>query len=228
MDAGLHDDRSPAILPRQPRALHACRLPLRRLCNGVERNGEVQWRAQRRRKPDVRATGVRVPRTCLPYCEHSRDGVVPRESQRQAGRARRALLHPTSRPSATPHAEDFRLPAAVGHAAEPQLLAALFDTARHGLAQLSQQIPVRPTDDKAVPRRASEGRSHSREGPDEEKQGKVGRRPLDKASIREQAIWDKGMLATQNTVVGLQDASTRERLIEDFELDEDEDSLGRS
>jgi hypothetical protein len=47
-----------------------------------------------------------------------------------------------------PRADDLQLPAAPGRPADVQLMAALFDTARHGLAHLSQQIPVRLTDDK--------------------------------------------------------------------------------
>jgi hypothetical protein len=47
-----------------------------------------------------------------------------------------------------PRGDDLRLPAASERPAELQLMAALFDTARHGLAHLSQQIPVRLTDDK--------------------------------------------------------------------------------
>ena len=51
-------------------------------------------------------------------------------------------------PVPLPRPDDFRLPAATERPAERQLMSALFDTARHGLAHLSQQIPVRLTDDK--------------------------------------------------------------------------------
>jgi len=47
-----------------------------------------------------------------------------------------------------PSVEKFRLPAAAQQPPDVQLLAALFDTARHGLAHLSQQIPARLTDGK--------------------------------------------------------------------------------
>lgn len=41
-----------------------------------------------------------------------------------------------------PHADEFRLPAIAGPAPDRQLLAAIFDISRHGLAHLYQQTPV--------------------------------------------------------------------------------------
>jgi hypothetical protein len=47
-----------------------------------------------------------------------------------------------------PRSDDFRLPAVPGVAPDRQLLAALFDMSRHGLAHLYQQTPVDLTDGK--------------------------------------------------------------------------------
>jgi hypothetical protein len=69
-------------------------------------------------------------------------------ASRRAERDRRYFTElPGSVP--LPAAAEFRLPFASGAAAaDRQLLAALFDTARHGLAHLYQQTPVNLTDGK--------------------------------------------------------------------------------
>jgi hypothetical protein len=54
----------------------------------------------------------------------------------------------TALPGDVPVPRDFRLPASAVGPPERQLLSAVFDTARHGLAHLSQQIPVHLTDNK--------------------------------------------------------------------------------
>lgn len=54
----------------------------------------------------------------------------------------------TALPGDVPLPADFHLPSRAACPPERQLMGALFDTARHGLAHLSQQIPVHLTDNK--------------------------------------------------------------------------------
>jgi hypothetical protein len=84
---------------------------------------------------------------CRTASSHNTNIYLERFGTRLAERdGRYFTVLPSSVP--LPRDDDLRLPAAPERPANVQLLAALFDTARHGLAHLSQQIPVRLSDDK--------------------------------------------------------------------------------
>lgn len=148
MDDRLHDDRAPVI----PRG----NLEPYTLAGLLYDDFATAWNAMADCSGDPRVGGnLMFARQAFAYLElacrtastHETGWYVENFSSRLAECDARYFTRLPG-PVPLPHAEDFRLPAAVAHAPELQLLAALFDTARHGLAHLSQQIPVRLTDDK--------------------------------------------------------------------------------
>ncbi len=114
----------------------------------------VAWNAMARCSPEPAVGGnLMFARQALSYLELAARTASSHSDETYTERLSTRLVecssgYFTELPGAVPVPSEFALPAAATSAPDRQLIAALFDTARHGLAHLSQQIPVHLSDHK--------------------------------------------------------------------------------